>query len=179
MSGVVKYFYHSPSSALPVPDVLGEVKNPKTEYCPLPDGRFAENWINECQQRTIRMVADRGLDTLFWVTRCRDRESIRYEKQLIVGYLQVEEIVSRPTVRDGEFIRTHPALVGTPVLVRFTDALLTTEVFGFTYDRPKFLHRQFVQQEVSAALKTRLDGLENIATQCAREIERLCSGRIR
>ena len=179
MPGVVKYFYHSPSSALPVPDVLGEVKNPKTEYHPLSDTYFAENWVSECQQPTIRMVADRDLDTLFWVTRCRDRESTFYKQQLIVGYLQVDAVVSRPTVRGGQIIRMHPALVGTPVLVGFADALSTKKVFGFVYKRPEFLHRQFVPENLSSDLKTHLNDAQNIATLCAREIERLCSGRTR
>ena len=178
MPGVVKYFYHSPSSVLPVPDVLGEVMNPKTEYHPLSDSYFAENWVSECQQPTIRMVADRELDTLFWVTRCRDRESAFNKQQLIVGYLQVDAVVSRPTMRGGQIIRRHPALVGTPVLVHFEDALSTKEVFGFVYKRPAFLHRQFVPEELSTALKTHLDGVQNIATLCAREIDRLHLSRV-
>ncbi|MBN3033752.1 MAG: hypothetical protein JW873_06620 [Candidatus Saganbacteria bacterium] len=85
--GRVKFFYHSPSSKLPIRDILNEQgAGPKTE----PHIEIgAENYLGDCYQRYIRNFAKSREKYLFLMTRCRNKDlGDKNNKRFIVGYIE-------------------------------------------------------------------------------------------
>ena len=99
--GMVQYFYHSPSSSLPVRDVRneqgqGSKTEPHIEFglgAGVP-GLAAENQLKDCYQANLRrfhrdVLEPRGEGTLYLVTRCANRSLAQYNLQYIVGWMLV------------------------------------------------------------------------------------------
>jgi hypothetical protein len=111
-TGRLHFFYHSPSSPLPVRDVLNEQgagckTEPYIEKC-------AENYCCECNQASIRGFLKSRERYLFLFTTCRDKQSKHAGKVLVVGYIEKEHCELRP----GGFY----AVIGPMRLVSFDKA---------------------------------------------------------
>lgn len=93
-TGRLHYFYHCPSSSLPIRDVLGEAGHGrKTE--PYIEKR-AENYYSACMQPNIRGFLQSREKYLFLVTRCLTRSSEHKNKLCVVGYLVKGDYEERP-----------------------------------------------------------------------------------
>ncbi|MDP3733705.1 MAG: hypothetical protein Q8R37_00605 [Nanoarchaeota archaeon] len=166
-SGMVKYFFHSPSSILPVRDVLNEQNyGCKTE--PHIE-KNAENYINPCYQSNIQRFAARDAKYLFLITTCRNKELEQYNQQLVVGYIIKENILPRPSPRGG----THLSVQGPTFLYDFSDSIVVKDIFGQSFTRPLLLSTSFVNEEKTAFILHSFTGKENIYDACVREIKRL------
>lgn len=86
-TGMVQFFYHSPSSKLPIRDVLGEQGGGSITEPHIECG--AHNyWHSYCQDR-VRSFAGSDKKYLFLMTTCNSRELARhYKKRSIVGYIE-------------------------------------------------------------------------------------------
>ncbi len=92
-TGRLHYFYHSPSSDLPIRDVLGEQgEGRKTE--PYLE-RNAENYCCCCWQPNIVGFLKSSEKYLFLFTRCARKESKHKDKLYIVGYICKERCIDR------------------------------------------------------------------------------------
>ncbi|TAN41155.1 MAG: hypothetical protein EPN24_04230, partial [Candidatus Methanoperedens sp.] len=88
--GMIQYFYHSPSSELPVRDILEKLKTePHIEI-------GAENYLAKCYPTNISKFAGSDMKYLFLVTTCKKKEINRKfgknkTNQFIVGYIVKEK----------------------------------------------------------------------------------------
>lgn len=71
--GRLQFFYHSPSSELPIRDVLNENKKGHKTEPHIEIG--AENYINPCYQSYIKSFAKSDEEYLFLFTRCKDKSN--------------------------------------------------------------------------------------------------------
>ena len=161
--GILQYFWHSPSSKLPVRDILGENKRGRKPEPHIEIG--AENFIAECYQSNIRKFCMRDEKYLFLVTTCRNRELKRHLKeQHIVGYIVKEKVF----IVDG-----HVCVKGPTKLVPFSEDLRMTKFFGKRFSRKDFIRNPWVNKEETQNIKKILDSFPNILKECIREIIRL------
>jgi len=110
--GRLHFIYHSPSTILPVRDVLDEQRQGhKTE--PYIEKR-AENYCVECNQTNIRGFLESNERYLFLFTTCRKKHSKHLGKVYIVGYIEK----GRHELRPGGFY----AVIGPLKLFSFDDA---------------------------------------------------------
>lgn len=161
--GLVQYFYHSPSSMLPIRDVLDEqCQGNKTE----PHIEIgAENFLNSCYQRNIQRLASSDMRYLFLITRCANPQiQDFYSRQMIVGYMD-----RRATGQNKD--RTF--ILGDTFLFSFQDSVLTKDIFGFSFNRPRLLARPDVNPKKTAELLDRFSGKPNVLEDCLEEIKRL------
>jgi len=88
--GRTHYFYHSPSSMLPVRDVCNELgeghkTEPHIESC-------SENFVGPCRPTNIVAHLNREDEKyLFLVTKCQNKQMVNYGKVCIVGYIEKSE----------------------------------------------------------------------------------------
>lgn len=88
--GRTHYFYHSPSSMLPIRDVCNELgeghkTEPHIESC-------SENFVRPCRPTNIVAHLNREDEKyLFLVTKCRNEKMDEYGKIYIVGYIEKSE----------------------------------------------------------------------------------------
>lgn len=84
--GRLQYFYHSPSSVLPIRDVNNELGEGFKTEPHIENG--TENFLKACYQSHIRSHAE-GLEKyLFLYTRCRNKNIEEFYQRLIVGYIE-------------------------------------------------------------------------------------------
>lgn len=123
-TGMVKYFFHSRLSSLPVRDVLNsQDRGFKTE--PHIE-KNAENYLNRCYQGNIKKFAESERKYLFLTTMRRD-VSVKKQRQYIVGYLEKEKVEKRNSPEGG----THLAIIGPTSLYAFDDAILVADIFDW------------------------------------------------
>lgn len=161
--GRLQFFYHSPSSDLPVRDVNNEQGHgPKTE--PHLE-RNAENYLSECYQTNILGLLKHREKYLFLFTTCRSRAAHMKEYEggrYIVGYIQVKKFLPR---------QGFVAVQGPMRLVAFKDA--------FPLDRldPSPGHRHLRVRKLNAketrCVLSHLRGAIQVKGACLREIKRL------
>lgn len=88
--GRTHYFYHSPSSTLPIRDVLNELgEGHKTE--PHIES-YSENFVGPC--RPTNIVAHLNQEDekyLFLTTKCQNKQMVEYGEIYIVGYIEKSE----------------------------------------------------------------------------------------
>lgn len=161
-TGMVKYFFHSPSSTLPIRDVLGENTTLKSE----PHIEIqAENFLNPCYQINIKRFALSDSKYLFFVTKCQNRSLPQYNKQYIVGYLEKEEVLKR---------EKRLVVRGPTNFYTFDNSLLVRDVFPWqSFDRPKLSHNAYVDKEKTRIILNHFKGKTNILMDCIEEIRRL------
>jgi hypothetical protein len=165
--GRLQFFFHSPSSDLPVRDVCNEQGHGyKTE--PHLE-RNAENYMNKCCQVNIQGLRKNDEKYLFLFTTCRSRAAHMEEhegERYIVGYIRADRFLSR-----GGF----DAVQGETKVVAFKDA--------YRLDRldPSPGHRHLRMRKLNAEEMRRvlnhLRHANNIKGRCIREIKRLSAGR--
>jgi len=163
-TGRLQFFFHSPSSDLPVRDVCNEQGHGyKTE--PHLE-KNAENYKKQCYQKTnIQGLLKHHEKYLFLFTTCRNRatQMEEYEgERYIVGYIRAERFLSR-----GGFI----AVQGETKVVAFRDAYRLERL------DPSPAHRHIsvktLDAEETKQVLNHLRGASNIKIECLREIKRL------
>lgn len=166
-TGRLQFFFHSPSSDLPVRDVCNEQGHGyKTE--PHLE-KNAENYKKECYQKTnIQGLLKHREKYLFLFTTCRSRAAYMrgYEgERYIVGYIRVKRFLPR---------QGFVAVQGQTKLVAFKDAYRLQKLDaspGHRHIRVKTLNAE----ETKRVLK-HLRGATNIKGRCLQEILRLKAG---
>jgi hypothetical protein len=159
-TGRLHFFYHSPSSRLPVRDVLNEQRKgyktePYIEKC-------AENYCCECNQRSIRGFLRRREKYLFLFTTCRDDRCKSAGKALVVGYIEKKHFEARP----GGFY----AVIGPTRLVSFDNGY---ELGQSTFDNnPRQLPKKCDARKTRCILR-HLKRKRNILARCRAEVGRL------
>ncbi|MBU4220192.1 MAG: hypothetical protein KKA10_00990 [Euryarchaeota archaeon] len=172
-NGMLQYFYHSPSSELPVRDILNEQKKRYKTEPHIEIG--AENYISRCYPTNIKKFAESDEKYLFLVTTCRNRNINEYinkktgEKktnQFIVGY-----IIKDPN--KSFYIDDHICIRGQTQIFSFSDSILMRKIFERNFDRPKFAHESSVDNDATRKIIQRFQNNKNILNECIREIKRL------
>jgi hypothetical protein len=158
-TGRLQYFYHSPSSALPIRDVLNELgQGYKTE--PYLE-KQAENYCCECMQSNIRgFLRSRG-KYLFLVTKCMKKESQYYRNHYVVGYLQKSK--AGYELRPGGFYAAR----GDLKVYSFQDAYPLESMVNFRW------FRREVNERMTERILDHLGGGRSILSSCLSELERL------
>jgi hypothetical protein len=159
-TGRLHFFYHSPSSPLPVRDVLNEQgagykTEPYIEKC-------AENYCRKCNPASIRGFLKSRERYLFLFTTCRDNQSKRAGKVLVVGYIEKEHCELRP----GGFY----AVIGPTKLVSFDKAYNLGE--SASDNNPRQLPKKCDARKTGRILR-RLGTGRNILRRCQAEVKRL------
>ncbi|MBR9703326.1 hypothetical protein GOV10_04775 [Candidatus Woesearchaeota archaeon] len=173
MQGFLKYFFHSPDTNLPIPDVQNMLGyNNKSEYHLIGQGLAAENWVKTCQQHTIKLAKEG--DVLFWLTKNRHRPSPQFNDQYIIGYLSVEQIILRSNTE-----KSWTSVLGQGNLFSFTDAISIKDIYGYNLSRGHISKYKRLEGEQTAAFLEHFAQKENIYEKCleaivARADEKTC-----
>jgi hypothetical protein len=158
-TGRLHYFYHSPSSDLPIRDVLGEQgKGRKTE--PYLE-RNAENYCRRCWPRNIEAFLRSSEKYLFLFTRCARKESKRKDRRYIVGYIRKERCIDR-----GGFW----AVAGKTKVYSFEDAFQLRKLSYATNARHV---RRVLTKKQTARVLDSFTGKPDILAACLRELSGL------
>jgi|SRR5579864_5642530 len=156
-TGRLQFFYHSPSSKLPIRDVLNEQhQGYKTE--PHLEAS-AENYCTPCLQPNIRGFINCREKYLFLFTTRRDPEGdgARY----IVGYLQKKKcLLRRKKEKDEPFL----AVQGPLKLVSFADAFPLREIVS-----PKIRGGKRLNEAPTARLVNHFRSKKNLLRACLNE----------
>jgi hypothetical protein len=166
--GMLQYFYHSPSSELPIRDVRGENKKGKKTEPHIEIG--AENYLEDCYQSNIKRLLHSDAKYLFLLTTCRNKEmNDYYGNQYIIGYIIKEEFGF------GEADRENSVFVkGTTKLFGFQDSISSKKLFGTNLGRDGILTNLFVNTaKTERTLAHFLSKREIPLVECMREINRL------
>jgi hypothetical protein len=158
--GRLHFFYHSPSSILPVRDVLNEQRHghktePYIEKC-------AENYCDECNQANIRGFLKSSERYLFLFTTCRCEGSKNLGKVYIVGYIEKK----RHELRHGGFY----AVIGPLKMISFQDA---RSLGKSRHDNnPRQMQKKLNVRRTQQILG-HFEGKKNILDRCRVEVETL------
>jgi hypothetical protein len=159
-TGRLHYFYHSPSSDLPVRDVLNELgQDYKTE--PYLE-KQAENYCRRCMQPNIRGFLRSREKYLFLVTRMQKAGAKYFGTAYVVGYIEKRKTRGHEW-RPGGFY----AVLGEAKVYSFRDAYPLESMINFRH-RP----RKVVERLTATILDHFSDG-RNILNECLIELERL------
>jgi hypothetical protein len=168
--GMLQYFYHSPSSELPIRDILNELgKGHKTE----PHIEIgAENYCIDCYQHNIKSFVKRHEKYLFLLTKCRNKKlNQHYGKQFIVGYIEKADVIDR-----GGFI----CIKGPTKIFSFDDSINSKDMFGKNFAQSEnkgknlSLSRDvFVDNQKTAEILKHFETRTNILSECIEEIKKL------
>jgi hypothetical protein len=160
--GRLQYFYHCPSSVLPIRDVLNEQGTGfKTEPHIEVGG---ENILKSCFQPSIVSHVNCDERYLFLMTTCRNSELPQfYGIKSIVGYIDKRRFGE--SVRDGK----HASFVSGE-----------THIFPFEHSIPitflgynRWTRVKLVNEADTAKILNRFAGLDNLLAECINEIKRL------
>lgn len=164
-SGRLHFFYHSPSSTLPVRDVKGE-QTGKTKFEPHIE-KNAENYCVRCYQDNIRAFLRSAEKYLFLCTTCKSKKLPRqHDKKFIVGYIVKAKCIRRPRQRGKERV----AAQGATRLYSFRDAY----PLGRLRRERNFRHmRKKLSTAETGRLLAHFSGRSNIRQACLRELSRL------
>jgi len=158
-TGRLHYFYHSPSSDLPIRDVLGEQgAGRKTE--PHLE-RNAENYCCRCWQSNIVGFLKSSERYLFLFTTCASKESKHKDKRYIVGYIRKERCIDR-----GGFW----AVAGQTKVYSFDDAFPLRKLSHATNARHV---RRVLPKKQTARVLDNFARKPNILTACLSELSGL------
>jgi len=158
-TGGLHYFYHSPSSNLPIRDVLGEQgKERKTE--PHLE-RSAENYCYPCWQSNIVSFLKGNQKYLFLFTRCATKGSKHEGGRYIVGYILKEKCIDR-----GSFW----AVAGKTKVYSFDDAFHLSEVSRAKNARHA---RRVLTESQTARILESFKGKPNILAACLKQLSDL------
>jgi hypothetical protein len=164
LSGRLQFFFHSPSSTLPVRDVCNEQGSGfKTEPQLEQD---AENYFSECYQKTnIQGLLKSREKYLFLFTTCKNRADHmekHFGERYIVGYIRADRFLPRQG-----FI----AVQGKTRIVAFEDAYPLERLVPSVSNRHIRVRKLSVEE--AKRVLDHLRDAPNIKERCIREIERL------
>lgn len=166
--GRLHFFYHSPSSELPIRDVLNEQKKGFKKEPFLE--KSAENYCVRCYQTNISGLLKKREKYLFLFTTCRSPGRYRGQR-FIVGYLKVEKFKLRWTSDEHGGRKCHWAVIGPIRLVGFKDAYpLETLVGPQTF---RNIRMRLVNEAETRALLDYFQQKKNIFATCLQEIVRV------
>ena len=151
-----QFFYHSPSSPLPIRDVLNEQnKGNKTE----PHIEIgAENYWSSClQSNNIRPLLENGEKYLFLMTTCRNKKLPHYGKRYIVGYIVNEEHGKNAKGNNVYFVK------GKTYLYSFEDS----------YEYSIKIRTKRMDETETERILNHFNGRRNILRECIDEIKRV------
>ena len=158
-TGRLHYFYHSPSSDLPIRDVLGEQgKGRKTE--PHLERR-AENYCCLCWQPNIVSFLKSNQKYLFLFTKCARKGSEHEGGRCIVGYICKEKCVDR-----GSFW----AVTGETKVYSFDNAFPLSEVS--LARNARHVQRVLTTSQTARVLES-FRGKRSILAACLRQLSDL------
>lgn len=158
--GRLHFFYHSPSSKLPIRDVLNEQKHGyKTE--PYIEKR-AENYCVKCYQTNIRGFLKSKEKYLFLFTTCRYKPSKHLGKVYIVGYIEKR----RHELRPGGFY----AAIGPLKMFPFNDAWPLGK--SRHSNNPRQVQKKLEVRKTQQILDY-FEGRKSIVDQCRMAVDRL------
>jgi hypothetical protein len=171
-NGMLQYFWHSPSSRLPIRDVLGENKVHGKSVGRKPEPHIeigAENFIAGCYQTNIKKFCSSDRRYLFLVTTCRSKRLEEHlNEQYIVGYIVKEEAFD---------INGHVCVKGFTKIVPFLHDLRMTRFFGRKFSQIDFVHNPTVGENKSNRIRRVGDSHRNQLNSCVKEIARLDEGQ--
>lgn len=170
--GMIQYFYHSPSSELPIRDVLNELKKSHKTEPHIEIG--AENFLNPCYQPNIKKFAKSNAKYLFLITTCRNRNkklNKLFGKQFIVGYIIKEKIFK---IDNRLFVK------GKTFIYSFDDSILVRDLFGKNFAQSEnkgktlSLNRDiFIDPQKTNKILEHFKNKTNILDKCIEEIIKL------
>lgn len=162
--GRLQYFFHCPSSELPIRDVLnlqhmGHKTEPHIEI-------GAENYINCCYQSNniLPFLNSSKEKYLFLFTTCKSQNLENYyDRRFIVGYIIKEGFIE---------YNGHFAVRGTTKLYSFKDAYPLERLFP-NHKNIKYIRVKRLSHEETRKLLDHFKGKNNILQDCIEEIKRL------
>lgn len=158
-TGRLQYFYHSPSSDLPIRDVLNQLRQGyKTE--PYLE-KQAENYCCECMQSNIRGFLRSREKYLFLVTKCMKKDSQHFRKHYVVGYLKKSK--TGYELRPGGFYAAR----GDVRVYSFQDAFPLTSMVNFRWSRRE------VNERITERILDHFSGRRGILSNCLAELKGL------
>jgi len=160
--GMLQYFYHSPSSHLPIRDVMNELKKGHKTEPHIEIG--AENYLNCCYQPNIKSFLKSDANYLFLFTMCRNRSLKFYGTQYIIGFIE--------KTGWGEK-QGHWFIKGPTKIYHFEDSFSMKDVFGKNLDRSGISKHKWVDENLTRKLLTHFDEKKNIIEECIKEITEL------
>lgn len=158
---MLQYFYHSPSSELPIRDVHACKTEPHIEI-------EAENYLNDCYQPNIRRFLLSDAKYLFLLTTCKRREMNEHGTQFIVGYMVKEEWGFGAGKRKNSVY-----IKGLTRLFAFRHSLSSKELFGRNLDRSGIRHNLWVDENKTEKILEHLEKSNIPLQKCVQEIKRL------
>jgi hypothetical protein len=169
-SGRLQFFFHSPSSTLPVRDVCNEQGSGHKTEPQLEQN--AENYFSECYQKAnIQGLLKNREKYLFLFTTCKskeDRMERHFGERYIVGYICADRSLPR---------RGFIAVQGKTKIVAFQDAYPLERLVPSASNRHIRVRKLSVEEakKVLAHLRRAPD----IRDKCIRELNRLKADRPR
>ncbi len=159
-AGRLQYFFHSPSSELPIRDVLNEQNQAHKKEPHIEIG--AENyWVACYQPNNIVPFIRSNEKYLFLMTTCRNKKlKPFYGKKFIVGY-----IVKKSS---GENTKNVYFVKGDTRLYSFKDALPISKL-GYS----KFTRMKLVDEGDTQKILRHFNKRKNVLKKCIKEIKRL------
>ena len=159
--GIVQYFFHCPSSKLPIRDVMNEQGAGHKHEPHIEAG--AENLLDSCYQRNISQFAKSNRDYLFLLTKCANPNlQENYGNQYIVGYIKRQETGEK---QGRVFVR------GSTKLFSFSDSVPVMDLFGWNFSRLQLLHKPYVDSRKTTQIMDSFSGKRNILEKCIHEID--------
>ena len=161
--GRLQFFYHSPSSSLPVRDVQGEQGHGKKKEPHIE--KSAENYCRRCDQPNLRGFLRHREKYLFLCTKCMNKGMPQYGSLFIAGYILAERCERRPTAAASGRLG-------------FCAVIGTTKLFSFEHSYPLQSANFRCEDKRRDAAQTRriLDhfrGKKNVLNECLEELKRL------
>ncbi|HDZ16839.1 MAG TPA: hypothetical protein ENH75_01020 [archaeon] len=162
--GRLQYFFHSPSSELPIRDVLDEQKKGHKTEPHIEIG--AENYINKCYQpnNIVPYLKSKG-KYLFLFTTCKVKGHKYFNKKCIVGYISKKEYL---IILEKNCTESHYAVLGDTYLFSFNNSL-PISLLGYK----EGIRIKKVEKNETRTILNHFRDKSNIVRDCVKEIKRL------
>jgi len=170
--GRLQYFFHSPSSELPIRDILNEQKQGNKTEPHIEIG--AENYWHECyQSNNIIPFLESNEKYLFLFTTCRNRNLKEfYGKKFVVGFIKKMFTGISPKHKKSNCQKDESGpkkyVKGEIYLYGFSDSISLDEL-GF--DKDTRVHK--IDVDMTSLILNHFDNKTNILENCIEEIKRL------
>lgn len=166
--GRLQFFFHSPSSKLPIRDVCNEQGSGNKTEPHIEIG--AENYINLCYHKNIISFLESKEKYLFLFTTCKC-ESLGqryYDKRFIIGYIE------KPQDPHKGFIyrKDHYAARGRTNLYSFEDACSLEKLLP-SHRNPKGIRIKKLTCDETRQLLNHFEGKTKRFSECIKEIMRI------
>jgi len=156
--GRVQFFYHSPSSTLPIRDVLNEQREGAKTEPHIEIG--AENYLAKCYQNNIIDLINNNEQFLFLFTTCRHKKMLQYGKKFIVGYIDRTDY---DKIGRGKNSRYY--IKGKTYLYEFSDSISLSKL-GYS----EGTRRKCINEKDCHKILNHFKNKKNIVKKCIDEI---------